>query len=649
MSNLIFYKDVIIGFLAGLISVLLLSLLRKERTHLNYLLVCLPYIMVTLPFLASRDLPGWDSWFFHFRAFRYVADAIAHGHVFPEWFQTGGGIRIGFYHVNLFPFLPHRIIGYLLYSILPISIVIAYKLQYILGVILMCFGWWLVLMELTHCRYASFFGALMIMMGGTGITFHQEQALATTYLMPWFVLSLLKLRDNASYVLPTVVLFGLGLSTHYPQIQLISMGLVFLFMIISYPHLIKKAIPKRKWLIPVLLLLFILAILPSFYIYINIDNLASPLRGKENICQRTYDEYIHFVRKDHSYASPKYYMQYIKPIFKRPRGFDRCSFFVGRIALILALFWILTQFRRSVLIILLLAIFTLLTLGVDSIVPIPRYLYLIRFPFIEVFRQWFHFFPMVNFCLSAMAALGFASLIRYLRPRSALLFSASLAFVLFFQIADLAIYDMKYINAYRVTGESIEKFDIPDRFSSKAVTYLTLFQYKNRFKLSRFCPHAIPTESFLTTNIVGVLGGPHREFQRVCKMALKKDAPIVINSPLPALSRIYSPGKEIISKKCAAKIQYNKLLFNVMAPQPALVATPLNYDLGPKAYVDGREVKVYRVNSALSGILVKKGDREVTLSIPSDLYLPTVIINILLHIFLALFFIVAMRKESRSY
>ncbi len=632
------------GLLVGLISIFSIPFLRKGKSPLQYLLICIPYLVVTFKFLISQDLPCSDGWRFHFPAFKYIAEALANGHIFPEWFQSGGGIRIGFSHINLFPYLPHRIVGYLLYSILPVSVVVVYKLQYILGVILMCFGWWLVLNRLTRCRYASYLGTLIIMMAGTGITFHQEQVLATTYLIPWFVLSLLKMREDSSYIFPAVALFGLGLSTHYPQIQLISMGLVVLLMIISYPVLIKKICPKRKWIIALLLFLFLMALSPSYYVFRNIDSLASPSRDTDSFRHQTYEDYLRFNLRQRSSAIPIYYRQFAKPVFQWYLGLDRCSFFVGRIALVLALIWVLTRLHKAIPMVLLLVTFAALTLGVNCKIPIPRYLYAVHFPFIDTFQQWFHFFPMVNFCLSAMAAMGLAGLLRFMRSRSAFFLNILLISVLFFQTADLATYGLRYTSLYLKTHMPKEIYS--DFYSRKAEKQI-LFQYKDRFRLHRFCPRAIPTEPFLTTNIVSVVGDVHKELEKVCEMGFQRSSPIVTNIPRSIMTQALSPSEEISYEIRTSSIHYNEYLLDITASAPSLLVTCLNYDLGPKAYIDGKGTSVYRINSALSGILVEGGDHEIVFRIPGDPYLFTILIQIILYLSLIIFFANKIHKENR--
>lgn len=633
------YLSAILVASASLIS---LSFLKQKKSLLNYLIVCIPYILAVSRFLFSSDLPIWDSWSYHFPTFKYIGDSIRNGHFFPRWFPVSGGVKIGFFHIQLFESIPHRLLGYCIYSILPMFPVFVYKFQYILGVIFMCFGWWLVLQRITHCQYASYFGTLMVMMGGTGITFHQEQALATTYLIPWFILSLLKLRENLFYIFPAIVLFGLGLNTHNIQIQYISMGLVFCLVVLLHPTLMASICRIQKRFFPIILLFFLLAILPSFYILNNIDTLASFVRKTgEYFRPKTYEEYLGLSIGGFPSAILSYYQQYINPVIKMENTmpgapFDRCAFFVGRIALVFVMIGIFTKpFKKTILITFLLFLFSLLTLGVNSKIPISKFLFYVHFPLIDVFRQWYHFFPMINFSLSVLAAKGFARLFCYSGSKRIPIFI--LLALLFFQILDLTIYDLKYCSVFST-------HEIPREISNNLLSIekyepANIFQFKNRFKLYTQCPQAIPSKPFLTYDIESILEGVDKERQRICEIIKNDKSSVVANIPPSILQEIVQNRMSEAEPRTFEyrSIGYDDLFLNISVSNPSLLVTPLNYDLGLKAYVDNDEVKVWRVNSALTGILVREGEHQIGFEIKGDLYTFILWTQIFLYIFLMLF------------
>ena len=70
---------------------------------------------------------------------------------------------------------------------------------------------------------------------------------------------------------------------------------------------------------------------------------------------------------------------------------------------------------------------------------------------------------------------------------------------------DLANYDKKYLDTYREINtdqENLHRFT-ENFFAKPGYGRLThMFQYKDRYKLYYSCPEAIPTEQFLTSEIL---------------------------------------------------------------------------------------------------------------------------------------------------
>jgi len=571
----------LISILISALSVLLLLLWRRKRGTGPYPLACIPLLLAILPFIFSRDLPAGDSHTYYYPAFESIINAVREGTLFPRWFGANGGVRIGFFHINLISTLPGRIFAYYLLSFLPISIEVIYKIQYVAAVLFMGFGWWLALKQLTRSSLAAFFGTLMVIMGGTGITFHQEQVLGVTCYIPWFVYSILKIRDNTGYIFPAVTLFGLGLTVYYPQINMLSMTILVILLAILNPAIFKNILREQTKRTPVLLVLFILAILPSIYILYHSGNLTSSIRTEKAMYSpKNYPEYVLLNRAGgETSALPSYLLQYLIPAVqdKEIEGYgempDRCSFFVGRIGLLMALFGIIIRPRRAIPIIILLICFIALALGINSLLPIPKYLFLIRFPTIALFRQWLHFFPMINFCLSALAAIGFAAFLDFAGRKSNFILNATVAIILFLQITDLSLYDRTYCSEFQ-TAESITNME--DNFFNRTdYAGVHWFQYKNRHKLYHTCPDAIPTGIYLTTNIIAVEEGVEQELEKTCSIFSGGRDQIVINMTLP--NQIESK-KKLKEFSCSPVVGSRGLSVSVNAPEFALLATPLNYD-----------------------------------------------------------------------
>ncbi|MEA1928791.1 MAG: hypothetical protein U9N73_11355, partial [Candidatus Auribacterota bacterium] len=593
-------------------------------------------------FVFSRDLPAGDSHTYYFPAFESILNAVRDGNLFPQWFAANGGVRIGFFHINLISTLPGRVLAYYLLSFTPISTVVIYKIQYLASVLLMGFGWWMALKQLTRSRLAAYFGTLMVIMGGTGITFHQEQVLGVTCYIPWFVYSILKIRDDTRYIFPAVTLFGLGLTVYYPQINLLSMGTLAVLLSIFYPVFLKKIFreqKKRAYLLPVL---FILAILPSIYILYYNSNLTSSIRTEKAMYfPKDYSEYILLNRAGgETSALPSYLLQYLNPTVQVAdiEGYgempDRCSFFVGRIGLLMVLFGIILKPHRAIPIIILLICSVALALGINFPLPIPRYLFLIRVPTIALFRQWLHFFPLINFCLSALAAIGFAAFLNFARRKSNIMLSAVVPIILFLQIAELSFYDLKYCFEFQTT-EAITNME-DNFFNRRDYAGIHWFQYKNRHRLYHTCPEAIPTGTYLTTNTITVDGGEEDELEKIRLILTMESDQTVIDTPMKGMIQA---NKQIKNLPCPATANSRGLKVRVSAPGAALLVTPLNYDLGATAFLDDEETPLIRVNGALSGVVVPKGYHRVSFIIPWDIYWFLVWIQWVLYLFIALFFL----------
>jgi len=622
--------------LIAAVSVILVLIWQRKGWKIPYTLTWVPYLITIIPFILLSELPAGDSHTYFYPTFEHILRAVREGNLFPQWLPASGGVRTGVYHILCIPTIPHKILGYYLLSYLPFTSVVIYKLSYIAGVLLMGYGWWLVLNYLTNCRLASYFGTIMIIMGGTGITFHQEHVLGNIYLIPWFVLAVLKLKDESRYIFPLVILFGLGVTTYEPQIQVISMGLFVLVSAFFSPATVKNIFLERKRGVLILLLLFILSLLPAVYFIQQFPNLACDHR---TVITGTYPDFLKMNLTAQTSAIGTYFLQYLRPTVQAAEiaGYgemaDRCSFFIGRMGLILALIGIIFTPRRALPIIILLIFFTALTLGINCPVPIPRILFMLGFPAINTFREWLHFFVMVNYCLSALAALGFAAVVKGRERNAGIVFTGLISVILFIQIADLSLYDRRYISEFKEqAGPNLES-----QFSSeKNYAGARVFQYTYRNNLYHACPEAIPSEPYLTTNTVTVTGGRNRELEAICSIASGGGNLTVIDTLIDGR---FQPEIQIARLTCPATVNSRGLTARVTSPAPALLVTPLNYDLGARAFLDDEEAPLVRVNGALSGVLVPEGDHRVNFIIPWDIYWPLVWIQWILYLFIALFFL----------
>lgn len=633
---------IIVALSAATIGMAAYCLLSPTSTPKNYILVATPYLFVTIGFLCSAEIPTWDTHNNHFPFFQYVAKSIAEHAQIPSWLPISGGIDFGIYHINYFPFLPHRLAGYLLVALFPISVVAAYKIQMLIGVLLFSFGWYAVISQLTRSQYAAFWGTLCVLMGGTGITLHQEQIIASCHLLPWFTYCILKSSERPAYVLPASAILGIGLSSHYPQIQLIAMSLAALAVLLLQRRSFSTVLPRMKKLLPLMGVLFILGSLPSLYVWHYSGELASGVRGSENLRPTTYEEYIDLNQQQMSSAPPRFINQYVNPGYEgKPeyevRGYegkpeiDSFGMFVGRASLLLLVLAIACRPTEStpilkptvtISLVVLAFVFLELTLGINSHIAITKFLYYVKFPFISVFRQWYHFFPFLNFCLSLLSAIGFMIVKTYCTNRPHL--NYLLLLVIFLNVCDLSYYDYSYLQLF---AKDTPPAPLQNSFIATS-NDLTTFMYKDRFQLNRDCSHAIPTSAFITTNYLNINRGIDQERALACE-AVNQQA-VVTNIQEHLTPEPNSP--RAVLNMMSGKLHPREISYTVLAPLPALFVSELNYSLGSQAFVDGKHVQTWRVNGALSGLLLNQGQHSITFKKSAPLYIIIVCIQTLLYI-----------------
>lgn len=642
---------------AATVGIAAYRLLSPASTPKNCILVATPYLFVTIGFLCSPEIPTWDSHDNHYPFFHYVATSIAEHAQIPSWLPISGGIDFGVYHINYFPFLPHRLVGYLLVALFPVSTVIAFKTQMLIGVLMFSFGWYAVVFQLTRSQHAAFWGTLCVLMGGTGITLHQEQVIASCHLLPWFTYCLLKTSEKPSYFLPASAMFGMGLSSHYPQIQLIAMSLVALAILLSHRKSFATVLSRMKNLLPLMGFLFILGCLPSLYVWHYSSELASGVRGSEQLTPTTYEEYIGLNTQQMSSAPPRFISQYLNPGYKgqpeyEVRGYegkpeiDSFGMFVGRaslLLLVLAVCWHsasnpILKPTITMAIVALAFVFLELTLGINSHIAIPKLLYYLKFPFISVFRQWYHFFPFLNFCLALLAAIGFIKLRTYCSNRPHL--NYLLLLVIFLHICDLSYYDYSYLQLF---AKDPPPAPLQNSFTATN-DYLATFMYKDRFQLNHDCGHSIPTSAFITTNYVTSDKGIAQERAIACE-AVNQQA-VVTNIPEHLL-----PGTDstrAVLDIISGQLHPRGISYSAFAPRPALFVSEVNYSLGAEAFIDGRHAQTWRVNGALSGLLLPPGQHSITFKKSAPIYIVIVCIQTLLYIGIIwnIYFCAVKRKTS---
>ncbi len=610
-----------------LLAIFSLPLLRKTQT--DSFLKCFPYVTIIFlvaitGYFVSSKYPIYDSYIYYFPTFQYIAESFAAGEGYPAWFPSAGGVRLGFSHINYGYALPYHLVGYVLYATTPVSLLLAYKISYVIGVLLIGLGWGLFLERLTKSALAAVVGAFAVMLGGSCITLHQEQVLVTLTWYPWLLLALYELKNDRRWLPVIAALAGILAVTHYPQIHFIAIALFILLIAATKPAAIRERLFLPGWgLLALSVIVFLMAASPLAYIVSHMADLAS--RHRPQFFPSDYETWVQINGpKGYASARPWYFRQYLDGIVGRFNFFtDSTGLFVGRITILLAAAGLLLQFRKLWPVAVLAAVYALLTMGIHSPVDLVSLLFHTVKPLVNLMREWFHFFPLVNLCLIVLAAYGVASgyprLTAMYPGRQWILWLAGAAFMLL--VYDLADYASRYARTYVranppavVTGQFYDESHDP-----------SLVSYRSRMQLDNAssdanCPNAIPAFPYLTSNVTPGISTPDGQIEQLVAACRNPGAGVVANIPASMLQTATPDALVKNSGHIDETLRYDGVDLNVSATGKALLVTAVNYDLGLIAAVDGVSAPVWRVNGALTGVLIGPGEHRVTLRVRRDSY-----------------------------
>ncbi|MCK7521165.1 MAG: hypothetical protein MZV64_27510 [Ignavibacteriales bacterium] len=238
-------------------------------------------------------------------------------------------------------------------------------------------------------------------------------------------------------------------------------------------------------------------------------------------------------------ASFDYLKQYIAPSNKLEKGSkasieDKQSFYVGRIGVLFVLLSALFCFRRVKGLLFALIFFILLALGING--PMAYILFKANFPFIDSFRQYFHFFILINSCMALMGAVFADKLIEYLKTKPKILYLAVLIPLFYLHLVDLSLYGINYYRNYTVSNldpNIIHKFEfspeIQKQFNQENRSFYktndefltTLLHYKDRLYIRYLCPKSVPSGFYQTNNLSYHTN--KEDLDRICDIRRKRD------------------------------------------------------------------------------------------------------------------------------
>jgi len=323
-------------------------------------------------------------------------------------------------------------------------------------------------------------------------------------------------------------------------------------------------------------------------------------------------------------------IQYIRPkIDFLPDGLDRSGFYVGEVTIFFALVAMAFAFRAAWPIAVFALIAALLTAGKNSPVDVVRFLYLIASPIIKSFRQWYHFFPVINFCLAALAAIGIAWSVQWadkMRNRGYGKLSYVLAGIFVLGIYQEARTVFHYSHGYymleyksRITREDFLKYEHAP----------SLLQYRARLILDReetaaldknAEPRAMNNPRFLFVASTIKQGIESADHQIRAYLASGPAKNIAITGAVPSGYPEIGSGDPSASANSKFLLRTHGIDIETESAKPGLLVTPMNYDLGIDATLNGAAAPVLRVNGALAGIPIPSGKSSISLRVKSDIY-----------------------------
>ena len=268
-------------------------------------------------------------------------------------------------------------------------------------------------------------------------------------------------------------------------------------------------------------------------------------------------------------------------------------------------------------------VFVMLSLGVYLPFPLTEFLFNLWPEVMGSFRQWFHFFPMVNFCLSALAAIALAAATDRFKPllghAGPILLSAVFALLIF----ELAVFDLRYLSNHTVDKRplgimSALQTEPRDRAITNPKTiYL---QYEERMRADACCGQALLKQPYLTSRVIG---GVERADEQLLLLeeSLSRDSGVILsNIPASEFDVSESSNRNFDKAELKMTYRYNGVDLAVSADKTAMLVMPLNYALDLLASIDGKPVTVWRVNGAHSGIVVQPGDSHIEVRLAPDSY-----------------------------
>ncbi len=644
-----------------LISVAVLMILAASKGFMTEARIAAGLLAIILignySYINSYLGPSDDSAVFHFPSFRYIADFIRNARYFPDWFEGSGGIRTGYFEMNLGTLLPHRLIGYLIYSLFLPEPLPAYKLTLAIGVWLYAAGTAILVNRWLGNAVAACLAGFVAAFSGAAITTHQEQTIFTMMLAPWFILALLEFSNNRLWLIVASGLLGLATTQHYPQIQVLSLiSFVVVFVLFRPSLFVKKITGLRKVNLRILslaALVFSLGAMSLPYMVNNIEKLSSPLRV--NLTPSNIEEFRRSNNEQLSSVSALYMQQYIKRDllhYDESHPPDKATFYIGLITLSIAAFGIFTNFRVAAPVVLLCAILSFFTMGKFSPIPLIEPMYHIFPWFIKSFRQWFHFVSMQQFSIIMLFSIGIQNIINRFQvwekksiSKESILYSVLLALLTTFLLVDLLSYRNHYLENHSIPYENkLLTHQRASRVNMKVGDFPVLMRYRSREQLclgSREYSKPYIANKFIFEDE----GNPWN----LCDIQVKYGPRVAVFhseaiDQLPSIETNEGGSSQFVNRK----VLYKGLYYDVSVDGPSILVTEVSHDLNVKVAVDGLPSNALRANGGLVAVAVPHGRHDIYVTVISDYYSYAVFGKIVATIIIIVLIIFLLNDKRRA-
>ncbi|MDD4005119.1 MAG: hypothetical protein PHW69_07955 [Elusimicrobiaceae bacterium] len=351
-----------------------------------------------------------DNCIFMYPYFAYAADYIRQLHSFPAWlYNSSGGAWIEIFANNCLLLMPHRLLGAAAGAFTELPLNFIYKVSFlIVGQGIFLSGLYFLGRRLLRGLEPALLVFLTFLSVGTGML-HQEQVLGTLFYLPFIWLAALKAREDESFIIAAGALAGLALNNHYPQLLLIyGLGMVLCgyFLIEGAKPLLSAFVKKvrlRTWGLALSAMLICAA--PLIYSCARYyGRLDSPIRKERRFSSRSYAEYLGMNREKLASLAPANFILYAGARHS-PARIETCDgnilFATCALPLVLILScWLpfpLKKFQLG-------AIAFLGLCGIGIFGPLPR-LFFHVLPGMKMFRQWYHFLPLLTLHLLVLVLL----------------------------------------------------------------------------------------------------------------------------------------------------------------------------------------------------------------------------------------------------